>query len=482
MPKSRLLVLWGSLVCTSVVLINLNGCGGGGSGNTPPPPPTQQKIQHVVIIFQENRTPDNLFQDPKLIAAGADIQNYGIDSKGERITLTPAPLASDFDPSHDHLSFLAMYDNGKMDGANKIVVTCQTPKTGCPPPNAQFTYVDNSTGELAPYYNLAETYTFGDRMFQTNQGPSLPAHQYIISGTSAVAPPGNTMSKYLDAELPVGIPNADNNTGCTAPPVETVLLIDSTNFDPNTNETQTMYPCFDHPTLTDLLNTAKVSWKYYAPLAGSIWTAPNAIEHMCGPNAPIPNATQCIGSDWTQNVVLNYTQVLTDISSGQLSSVSWVIPNASVSDHAGINNGTGPSWVASVVNAIGNSPYWSNTAILIAWDDWGGFYDHVPPPTPFVNSYEMGFRVPLIVVSPYAKAAYISHVQHDFGSILKFIEETFGLPAIAPGAGYADEAADDLSDCFDFTQTPLTFQTVPAQLDASHFLNDKSPPIGPDDD
>src|SRR5579863_674997 len=343
MPQSRLLMLWGSLVCTSAVLISLNGCGGGSSGNAPPPP-TQQKIQHVVIIFQENRTPDNLFQDPKLIAAGADIQNFGIDSKGERITLAPAPLASDFDPSHDHLSFLAMYDNGKMDGADKIVVTCETKKTGCPPPNAQFTYVDNSTGELAPYYNLAETYTFGDRMFQTNQGPSLPAHQYIISGTSAVAPPGNSMSKFLDAELPVGVPNADNNTGCTAPPVETVLLIDSTNFDPNTNETQTMYPCFEHPTLTDLLNTNKLSWKYYAPLAGSIWTGPNAIEHMCGPNAPIPNATQCTGSDWTQNVVLNYTQVLTDITDGQLSDVSWVIPNSPVSDHAGINNGTGPSW------------------------------------------------------------------------------------------------------------------------------------------
>ena len=86
--------------------------------------------------------------------------------------------------------------------------------------------------------------------------------------------------------------------------------------------------------------------------------------------------------------------------------------------------------MASIVNAIGNSPYWSNTAIFITWDDWGGWYDHVPPHS-IINSYEYGFRVPLIVVSPYAKPGYVSHVTHDFGSILKFIEQNFGLPRSA---------------------------------------------------
>jgi phospholipase C len=89
-----------------------------------------------------------------------------------------------------------------------------------------------------------------------------------------------------------------------------------------------------------------------------------------------------------------------------------------------------------------------------------------------------GFRVPLIVVSPYAKAQYISHTQHDFGSILKFVETTFGLPSL----GYADAAADDFSDCFNYTQTTLQFQAIPAALDAQHFLNDKTPPTDPDDD
>jgi phospholipase C len=90
--------------------------------------------------------------------------------------------------------------------------------------------------------------------------------------------------------------------------------------------------------------------------------------------------------------------------------------------------------------------------------------------------------VPLIVVSPYAKAAFISHATHDFGSILKFIENNFGLPEIDPAVGYADSRSDDLSDCFDMNQTPLTFKQIPSKLDAQFFLNDKRPPEGPDDD
>jgi phospholipase C len=137
----------------------------------------------------------------------------------------------------------------------------------------------------------------------------------------------------------------------------------------------------------------------------------------------------------------------------------------------------GPSWVAAVVNAIGKSPYWSHTAIIITWDDWGGWYDHVPPPS-VINSYEYGFRVPLIVVSPYAKHAYISHVTHDFGSILKFAEEVFDLPSL----GYADARSDDLSDCFDWTQVPSAFKPITAKLQAQDFLNDTRNPLPPDDD
>jgi len=417
-------------------------------------PRDHRGVQNVVVIFQENRTPDNLFGSNPNFLPGVDIATNGVNSKGQTIPLTSVPLANNYDLSHAHSAFGAMYDKGNMDGADKVPATCNKGATGCPPANPQFKYVDNSTGLLNPYFQLAEQYTFGDRMFQTNQGPSFPAHQFIISGTSA--PTAN--SDLFAAENPVGIANADHNTGCTAPAAEFVRLID-----PSGSESQTMYPCFEHPTLADLLDNAGVSWRYYTPSAGSIWTGPNAIQHLR------------LGSDWANDVVLRPAQILTDIAKGQLANVSWVIPTGQESDHPGGNQGMGPSWVASIVNAIGQSQYWDNTVILITWDDWGGWYDHVPPTV--INSYEYGFRVPLIVVSPFARPAYVSHVTHDFGSILKFIEEVYHLPSL----GYADSLADDLSDCFDFHRHNR-FQKIPAPHGAQYFINDKTTPEDPDDD
>jgi phospholipase C len=183
------------------------------------------------------------------------------------------------------------------------------------------------------------------------------------------------------------------------------------------------------------------------------------------------------------NVSIPERRILYDIANGQLQQVSWVTPDGTDSDHALMNNGDGPSWVAAIVNAIGNSPYWANTAIIITWDDWGGWYDHVAPKVihdgvSWGSGYVYGFRVPLIVVGPYAKTAYISHVRHDFGSILKFIEKTYGLTSL----GYADEFADDLSDCFNLTRPPSTFSPIPARLDQTHFINNTRPPTDPDDD
>ncbi|MGO9124569.1 MAG: Ig-like domain-containing protein [Terriglobales bacterium] len=402
-------------------------------------------IQHVVVIFQENRTPDNLFQG----LPGADIASSGINSKGQVVPLAPEHLENNYDMSHSHAAFLTEYDNGKMDRFDKDTAAC-APQPCTLPANPEYFSVYPS--DVVPYLQLAGQYTFGDRMFQTQQGPSFPAHQFIISGTSAPS----TGSDLYAAENPTPV---NEPVGCTGDANVTVALID-----PTGNESQTQFPCFEHATLTDLLDAQNISWRYYTTGISGIWTGPNAIEHMRS------------GPDWS-NVVSPSTQVLTDIANGQLAAVSWVIPDGQESDHAGINDGSGPSWVASVVNAVGNSPYWANTAIFITWDDWGGWYDHVPPSS-IINSYEYGFRVPLIVVSPFAKSAYVSHVNHDFGSILKFIEETYNLPSL----GYADALADDLSDCFNFGQLPMTFQKIKAPLGPEHFLHDTRPPLPPDDD
>ena len=177
--------------------------------------------------------------------------------------------------------------------------------------------------------------------------------------------------------------------------------------------------------------------------------------------------------------------------------MSWVIPSQPYSDHGGPDSdGYGPYWVGNIVNAVGNSPcgYWNNTAILITWDDWGGFYDHVPLHRPFRNQYELGFRVPLLVVSAYTQAGSVSCPAPvdprcpsdplDFGSILRFIESNFGLPFIAPaGLEYADQQSIPLDPALFSLQTPRTFQGIPGiSYDSTFFTNNVTSDEDPDDD
>jgi uncharacterized repeat protein (TIGR01451 family) len=477
---------------------------GGGAPDASASDPTTigpGQISHVVIIFQENRTTDNLFQGLCTANGGVpgcdptgtnpsqyDIASEGLTSSGATIPLLPNPggLITNYDLGHAHYAFLQVCDYQpstnlcKMDSADENVCN---PLKNCPT-YPEYQYVPASA--VQPYLTMAETYAFGDRMFQTNQGPSFPAHQYILSGTSAISEKSTISvadNPYKDAR-----PDGTYWAGCLAPPGALNLAIDTSNPDPRVAETVITQQCYEHPTLTDLLDTANVSWKYYAAMPGSIWTAPDAIQHMCVPTSLDGkfDDTVCSGGDWTNadpKVVMegSNAQIISDISSGQLAAVSWVIPTGQNSDHAGNGTDNGPSWVASIVNAIGQSPYWGTTEIIVTWDDWGGWYDHVPPPN-IRDSYEYGLRVPLIVISAYAKPKYISHVTHDFGSVLKFVETAFSLGEIDPAVGYADSRSDDLSDCFNFNQVPLEFTPIAAPLDANYFLNDKSPPTPPDND
>jgi phospholipase C len=227
-------------------------------------------------------------------------------------------------------------------------------------------------------------------------------------------------------------------------------------------------------------------------MAGSIWTAPDAISHVCVPKI-VSGRRTCTGADWTNDVVINQAQVLTDIQNCDLPGVTWVIPDGQESDHARMNQGLGPAWVASIVNAIGSNQacagtgetYWNDTAIIITWDDWGGWYDHVPPPrigesNGWGAAYVYGFRVPLLVVSAYTPAGYVDNDNHDFGSILRMIESNFGLGLIGPGY-YADSYADDLSAFFTLTK-PRPFATISAQVGAAYFRAYHGPATPPDND
>jgi phospholipase C len=452
-------------------------------------------FQHIIVVVQENRTPDNLFQGlcspPYGTSSSCSTTPTGsqyniqtsnwLDKTSSTGTTQPTsvPLANAYDLGHKHTAFTAMCDVStsgacKMDGAATSICA------GTCPTHSWFKYVDNSTGVVNPYLNIATQYGWANYMFQTNQGPSFPAHQYLFGGTSA--PNASDDAQGIFAAENVAPEVSGTVAGCIAISTTTVALITPK------SERQRIYPCFEHQTLADLLDSGAITWKYYTPGRGSIWTAPNAIQHICVPSAP--SGGQCTGPDWTNDVVISSKQVLTDISNCKLAAVSWVIPSGQNSDHPQTNNGGGPSWVASVVNAIGNNAkckngevYWDNTAILITWDDWGGWYDHEPPTilAQPQGDYQYGFRVPLLVVSAYTSAAYVDNNRYDFGSILRFIEQNFGIQQGA--LNFADaRTTTNLTGFFNLSLPPRVFTTISAPLDATYFLNDPTPPSDPDDD
>jgi len=445
----------------------------------------------VVVIVQENRTPDNLFQGlcvsraalespcsttPSATQYNIQTSNW-LDKTSASGVTQPAPvtLANTYDLSHAHTAFVAMCDVNPATGACRNDGAANIACSGNCPQKPQFRYVDNSSGLLNPYLDMARQYGWANYMFQTNQGPSFPAHQFLFGGTSAPSAADDKAGTFASENTS----GASTMAGCIAPAGTTVEVISA-----NGGESQKIYPCFEHQTIADLL-PASISWRYYAPSAGSIWTAPNAISHICQSTGP---GGKCIGEDWTQNVDLTPVDILRDIAACQLRNVSWVIPTGANSDHAMSNDGGGPSWAASIVNAIGNNTacdgngYWENTAILVTWDDWGGWYDHEPPMilAQTQGDYQFGFRVPLIVISAYTPERYINNVRHDFGSILRFIEFNFNLPL--GGLNFADaRAASDLTDFFDLNQRPRNFQTIDAPKHADFFLHDRRKPTDPDD-
>ncbi len=404
----------------AVLLFVLAGCGGGGGTTSSGPPvipgpssapkTAQTAIKHIVVIVQENRSFDNLFQG----FPGADTVSSGLKSDGTTLALKPVSLAHGIDPNHDYADFTASLDNGKMDGFDQVGTFPQTSEL-----NPNYAYVPRS--ESQPYFDLASKYALADRMFQSNNSASYPAHQYIIAAQSA-----NVIN------VPSAIP-----WGCDAPAGTTVTMVrtDGSAFQ------SSLPPCFDYQTIGDTLDAAGKTWAYYSPqigaqgdLAGSLWTPFDAIRHIR------------YGSDWTQNEIAPETTILTDIANGRLREVSFVTPDALNSDHARFPSTTGPAWVSSIVSAIGSSQYWQDTAIFVTWDDWGGWYDHVVPPK--IDENGPGFRVPLIAISPYAKHGYVSHVQYESASITRYIEEVFQLPSL----GQRDAIANAPDDMFDYSQ------------------------------
>ena len=433
-----------SLVATSLLL---SACSSG--GHAVPPVANAPafytsgagKIKHVIIIVQENRSFDNLFYG----YPGADTRKQGRDSNGNLITLKPVSLATQYVIDHSASAmFAACNGKGRLPGTKCRMNGFNNEGTFGGPSNPQYVYVPHSDSK--PYFDMAHEFVLADRMFQSHLDESFVSHQYIIAAQAQAS-----------VDLPSGY------WGCDGGPSDTVNTISQTRQYGNPQAA-----CFDYTTLADELDGAGLSWRFYtstvnAPDGAGVWSGYQAVRHIR------------YGPDWKNDIITPQSQFIKDVGNGTLANVTWITPTCVDSDHVNCGGGYGPSWVASLVNAAGQSQFWNSTAILIMWDDWGGLYDHVPPP--HVDYDGLGFRVPLIVISPYAKQNYVSHVQYETGSLLKFTEDVFGLGRLSASDTRANSPA---GDCFNFSQKPRKFVPIKAPLGPKFFLTQKNDGRPPD--
>lgn len=385
------------------------------------------KFKHIVVIIQENRSVDDLFNG--FCIAGSLCANTVSVDPVSGTPLKPVSLADPSSPDHSHNDFIKEYDGGAMDGFTKAkIANCGNP------PCTAIAYVPSSETQI--YRQLATVDgVLSDMTFETLQGPSLPAHFYAISGQSG---------GYDDDHW--AIEGGSGNCATQDANAEQILM---TSGYPG-QQGNAVVPCKDFPTIFDLLASAGHTWKYYAHSTAGFLEAPQNIQHLYG----------------SPNFIVPETQVLTDISKGQLADVSFVTPSGANSDHPTWVSDplAGPEWVGSIVNAIGETPYWNDTAVVVWWDDWGGFFDHVAPSSGQgpswignPNPFEYGFRVPLMFISAYANVGTIDHRPRTFVSALRLIEQTFNLPSLGTTDQYEP---DGLNSMFDLNRKPIPFTAV----------------------
>ncbi len=424
---------------------------------------TKTPIQHVFVIIQENRSFDNLFNGypgantvqeglaVQVGASGTPIPN----ASPTMIPLHSLPFETElWDPIHSLGSWLTDWNNGAMDGFSLEGTACYTPQCSIPAPDTYPMYAYVPPSETVPYWTMAQQYVLADNMFSSNVDASFVAHQYLIAGWADHA-----------ADFPAG-----SSWGCDNPD-KTATVTKDRAYGPNESA------CFNYKTIASELDHKNFDWRYYTVAGhyggptGYYWSAFDAINAVRnGPEWTTGSDPKVLSSPGPQ-------ELLTDATAGNIPvGVIWATPWLAWSDHADSGSAKGPMWVANVVNAIGeNKTLWDSSAIFVVWDDWGGWYDHVPPQ--WLDFDGLGFRVPMLIISPYAKKGYVTHQQYEFGSILKFIEHNFGIEPVSPLSccfgkrGSDRRATNPESNVFDFKATPRPFVPIPNSLDKRYFLN-----------
>lgn len=361
-------------------------------------------IEHVVIILKENHTFDNYFGT----FPGVDGRTTGLTSTGATIPLTPMPDADEAPVCNSWDCALEAMNAGKMNQFDLIS-------------SGLSAYTQASQQQIPNYWQYAQHFVLADQYFTSVHGPSLPNHFFTLAAQS-----GGTIDN---------VSGTSGGVACDGTPTGTVTVIDA-----NGNRTE-QSPCFDFTTLADRLEDAGLSWKYYIDGGGGTLAL---IRHIR--NGPM--------WAYTQN---STAQFLQDAQSGQLPAMSWVIPPFTQSEHQPASICAGENGTTQFVNAVMQGPAWNSTVVFITYDDFGGYYDHVAPPQ--VDQDGMGPRVPLLIISPFAKPGYVSHTLYEHSSMLKFVETQYHLPSLTA----RDAAASDMLDSFDFHQSPQLPFVLPSR-------------------
>ena len=431
---------------------------------------TQQgihKIRHIIIIMQENRSFDSYFGT----FPGAD----GLPTKDGAFTVCNPDLKTGqcMSPYHDrndengggpHMALASMQDvdDGKMDG---FEIGAQKGRKGClaaADPGCSNSAEPDVMGyhdgrDIPNYWAYARTFVLQDHMFEPNASWSLPAHLYELSAWSAYC------TKHDD---PMSCVNALDDPG-----IEPDDTFRRNKFSGERGGPLGTKPIYAWTDLTYLLHKYNVTWGYYVIPGGPGCEGDTKSERFCTPEIwnPLPYF-DTVKDDNDLPRVQPLDNFYKQAREGTLPSVSWIAPAFAVSEHPPALVSAGQSWVTGLINAVMQGPDWNSTAIFLAWDDWGGFYDHVTPPVVDQNGY--GLRVPALIISPYAKPHYIDHQILSFDAYLKFIEDDFmggarlnpktdGRPDPRPTVREDIPTLGDLSKDFDFDQAPLPALILP---------------------
>jgi phospholipase C len=378
-------------------------------------------IKHIVFLVQEDHTFDSLFG----AFPGANGVTTYRTPDGVSHPLSHQPLQFSDSFTKDDAAAREAWDNGKMDGFSQIRRAMQlNPYT-----RQQQDMPDSQLlgSDIPNYWAYAQHYTLMDNFFSSVATNSFPNHLFMVAAQA-----GDTATVPSD----LYVTSTPDRWGCDAPR-PTQVEVQS-----RTGKVKYVYPCFDFRTLTDELDTAHVSWTYYAPnmdQPGYKWSALDAIKHIR------------FGPDWGKHVV-NTGTFTRDARAGKLPAVSWLMPFDSVSDHPALSNiCVGENWAVDEINAVmSNRAEWNQTAIVLTWDDWGGFYDHVNPPRGPNPWIQYGFRVPAILISPYTKVGTVDHTFYTFSSLPALAETLFGLPALTR----SDASANTMLASLNFQQSP----------------------------